>query len=111
MKKLALLGLCLCLIAPMGADAQSQGRGKKKGHYKNGHYMKMKPKAPKYTRVGAPGSGYSYVQEDWTWDQGNNNWVWNGNRWVNAPQPGKTWVAGHWQRSSGGWTWREGYWR
>lgn len=114
MRKILLLVLGLTLSAPMITDAQpGKGNGKAKGHgrgHGKGHAVKVKPKAPKYTKVVSPGNNYVYVNEDWTWDPGANQWVWNGNRWVVVPAS-QTWVPGRWVSTRLGWDWVPGYWR
>lgn len=103
MKKILLLAACLSMGFPAFTDAQTKVKDK-------GHYVKMKPKTPKYTRVTSPGTNYTYVKEDWTWNTTTSAWDWNGNRYVEVTT-GKTWVPGHWVHSSMGYDWVEGYWR
>jgi len=104
MKKLILIALCLCLGAPMAANAQTKVKDE-------GNYIKVKHKVPKYTKAVSPGSNYNYIKEDWTWNPTTRDWDWNGNRWEVAPEPSKTWVSGHWKNDVNGWTWVEGHWK
>jgi hypothetical protein len=106
MKKLIVIGLCLCLGAPMMADAQGKMKTKDKGHY-----VKTKMKTPAYTRADAPGKDYVYIKDDWTWNENTGTWDWNGNRWVTPSPDTHTWVDGHWRKDPGGWTWVEGHWK
>jgi hypothetical protein len=108
MKKLLLIGLCLCLGGPLAFQAEA--RQKEKVKYKK-HYVKQKLKAPEYTAAASPGEGYTYIREDWSWNPNTSTWEWNGNRWVTAPQPTQKWMPGHWRRTSTGWTWVDGYWK
>lgn len=103
MKKILLLVLGLSLTAPAITIAQEKVKIKK-------HEVKMKPKAPKYTKVVSPGTTYVYINDDWTWDDGTSTWVWNGNRWV-VPPASQHWIPGHWSRTSNGWEWTPGYWK
>jgi hypothetical protein len=105
MKKILLVALCFFLVTP-AVDAQTKVKVKN-----NGHYVKMKPKAPKYTKAVAPGDNYVYVREDWDWNPTTGTWVWAGNRWVETTQPKAVWVPGHWTKRSGGWEWIEGHWQ
>lgn len=104
MKKVLLLAAFFSFGMPVFSDAQVKVKAK-------GHWVKVKPKAPKYTRVTSPGTNYTYVKEDWTWNTSTNTWDWNGNRWVEVPATSKTWVPGHWAHTSDGWDWIEGHWR
>ncbi|MCD6012768.1 MAG: repeat (2 copies) [Flavipsychrobacter sp.] len=103
MKKVLLLVLGLGLVAPSVVSAQVKVKEKV-------HYVKVKPRVPKYTKVVSPGANYVYVREDWTWDEGTSQWTWEGNRWVEL-QPAKTWVEGRWTNTPDGWMWVEGYWK
>ena len=33
------------------------------------HYVKIKPKEPKFKKVPMPGRNYVYVREDWRWNE------------------------------------------
>jgi hypothetical protein len=104
MKKILLFVLSFWILAPVNMDAQMKVKQKK-------HYVKMKPKAPKYTKVVAPSADYVYIKEDWTWNPATNTWEWYGNRWVQAPAAEQKWIPGHWRKTSYGWVWQEGYWK
>jgi hypothetical protein len=106
MKKILLMALCFSLAAPLIADAQTDVKIKEKGHY-----VKMKPKSPTYTRVVAPADNYVYIKEDWTWNPSTSTWEWYGNRWMEPAQPRQVWVPGHWMNTSDGWEWVAGYWK
>jgi len=122
MKKLIIFCLCGFLLVGTG---YAQGHGHGKGHQKHHQYhrpgphhqgpqrryVKVRPTYPRYTRVGAPGRDYVYIEEDWRWDPGAATWVWYGNRWVPRSGPQVVWVPGSWVNVSFGWTWQPGRWR
>jgi hypothetical protein len=105
MKKILLLVLGLSLTAPAITIAQNKVTTVRKTRV-----VKVRPNPPKYTKVVSPGTKYVYVTDDWTWNDGTNQWVWNGNRWV-VPPPAQVWVPGHWTETSTGWEWTSGYWK
>ena len=104
MKKILLLALCIGLGAPLPVDGQVKVKHKK-------HYVKIKPKEPKFKKVPMPGRNYVYVREDWRWNEATNTWDWYGNRWVETPAPRQVWIPGRWVKSGDGWVWAEGYWK
>jgi hypothetical protein len=109
MKKILLLALVLSLGIPAVTGAQTKVKEK-------GHFVKMKPKKPKYAKAVAPSTSttstsYTYINEDWTWDDGTGTWTWNGNRWAEPPAAGQHWVPGHWSNTGMGWEWTAGYWK
>jgi hypothetical protein len=108
MKKLFILGLSLCLVAPLTLQAHDDPKTKTK---LKGHYVKTKFKKPKYTKGTSPGDNYVYVDQDWTWNDATHTYDWNGNRWVERRQPTQKWVPGHWKHTAGGWTWVDGQWK
>jgi len=72
-------------------------------------YVRVRPTAPRVERVVAPSPRHVWVDNDWRYE--NNQYVYNGGRWVEPPQGHHRWVNGHWKRhGKKGWEWKEGRW-
>ena len=51
-----------------------------------------------------------WIDGNWKWNSGDNNYVWVTGHWAKA-KPGKAWVKGHWKKTPKGHAWVKGHWR
>ena len=71
--------------------------------------IRIRPVAPRIVRVAAPSPRHVWVEEDWRYE--NNNYIYNGGRWMEPPLGYARWVPGHWKESRRrGWVWKPGHW-
>ena len=67
------------------------------------------PVPPTETIVVSPGSGYVWVNGEYTWS--GMAWVWVGGHWAVPPHPGAVWIVGRSWHDRYGWHHERGYWR
>jgi hypothetical protein len=72
-------------------------------------FIEARPERPHYERIAPPGPRHVWIDEDW--EPRNGAYVFIGGRWVEPPQPGGTWMPGHWRHRRHGWVWIPGHWR
>ena len=71
--------------------------------------VRIRPTHERVVRVAPPSPHHVWVDNDWRWE--NNQYVYNGGRWVEPPAGHHRWVEGHWRRGRCGWVWKEGHWQ
>jgi hypothetical protein len=71
------------------------------------YYVSDQPADVVYTRPGAPGPGYVWIDGDWIWSGG--RYTWHEGRW-DRPREGRTWHAGSWSHGARGYSWNRGHW-
>ena len=59
--------------------------------------------------IGAPGPGYYWIPGYWDWVGG--DWTWVPGLWARPPHTRAAWVAPHYYRHRGHWTYQRGHWR
>lgn len=72
------------------------------------YYVSNQPSEPYYERPVAPYADAYWVPGEWGWNNG--RYVYNRGYYVHG-RPGRTYVAGHWNRTQRGYTWSRGHWR
>lgn len=94
MKYLMIISIAVCLIGTTGCAVDG--------------YVETQPADVVYTRPGAPGPDYVWIDGDWVWYGG--RYQWHEGRW-SRPRSGRVWQGGRWDRGTRGYHWQRGHWR
>lgn len=71
--------------------------------------VRERPLAPIYSRPGAPGPNYVWVEGEWI--RHRNNYVYRRGYWAHQRYGHMYYIPGKWISDRNGWVWSPGHWR